>query len=122
MSTTMQSPTSKLALIRTAIKAPDMSGETIDAKQAAELLFCSEAEAEQAARDGEIPGIKFGRGWVFVKHDLIAFIAEEARAQAQQRRAKKHPAPVQMGMDPAPKDKRARRQPPTLPALPSPTH
>ena len=35
-------------------------------------------QAEELARAGEIPGLKIGRGWLFVRADLLAFLAERA--------------------------------------------
>lgn len=65
--------------------------ETLGADDCAELLHCSPEQVEELARAGEIPGLKLGRGWLFVRSDLLAYLAETAREEAQQRRAKRQP-------------------------------
>ena len=63
-----------------------MTAETINAEQRAELLHCTEQRIEELTRSGELPGMKFGRGWIYVKPDLLAYIAERARKEAEERR------------------------------------
>lgn len=68
---------------------------------------CTEARIEELARLGIIPGLKWGRSWRFVRADAPAFLAEIARQEAEQRRAKRQP--------PAPPPvKPRRRAPPSL--------
>jgi len=86
--------------------------ETIDADDCAVLLHCSVDQVEEMARGGDIPGLKIGRGWLFVRADLLAFLAERARAEAQERRAKRQPGVHQLASAVKPR----RRQPPALPA------
>ncbi|MBT2326053.1 helix-turn-helix domain-containing protein [Variovorax paradoxus] len=88
-----------------------MTAETIDSEECAALLRCTSDQVEELARAGEIPALKFGRGWLFVRADLLAYLAEKARAEAQDRRAKRHPnAPTPIA--------RPRRRPaPVLPTL-----
>ena len=64
-----------------------MSDDTINAAQCAELLQCTEYRVEELTRIGELPGMKYGRGWIFVKADLLAYIAERARKEAEERRS-----------------------------------
>lgn len=86
-----------------------MNAETIDAEECSVLLHCTADQVEELARAGEIPGLKFGRGWLFVRHDLLAYLAEKAREEAEERRAKRKPnAPIQMA-------KPRRRAAPALP-------
>jgi len=87
--------------------------ETIDSDQCAELLRCTPGQVEEMARAGEIPGLKIGRGWLFVRADLLAYLAERARDEAAQRRARRQP-----GNAVAPIIKRRRNVPPVLPVLP----
>lgn len=88
--------------------------ETIGSEDCAKLLHCTPEQVEELARAGEIPGLKLGRGWLFVRADLLAYLAEKAREEAQQRRAKRQPAaPIHQ----AAPIKQRRRQPPPLPAL-----
>jgi len=88
-----------------------LGSETIDAEGCAELLRCSIDQVEEMARTGEIPGLKIGRGWLFVPADLLAFIAERAREEAQERRAKRQPGVARIEAKPR------RRSPPALPSL-----
>ena len=63
-----------------------MTDETINAEQCAELLYCTEQRIEELTRTGELPGMKFGRGWIYEKADLLAYIADRARKEAEERR------------------------------------
>ncbi len=87
--------------------------ETMDSEECAALLRCSIDQVEELVRNGDIPGVKLGRGWLFVRADLLDYIAELARQQAAERRARLSPpanvAPIQQV-------KQRRRQPPPLPA------
>ena len=83
--------------------------DTIDSAECADLLRCTPDQVEELARAGEIPGLKLGRSWLFVRHDLLAYLAEKARQEAEQRRAKRQPGVVQMTSKPR------RRVPPRLP-------
>jgi excisionase family DNA binding protein len=86
--------------------------ETIGSDDCAKLLRCTVEQAEELARSGDIPGTKFGREWLFVRADLIAYIAERARKEATERRAKRSPgAPTPI------KRKPARRVAPALPVV-----
>jgi excisionase family DNA binding protein len=86
--------------------------ETIDASECAALLRCSPDQVEEMARAGDLPGLKIGRAWLFVRHDLLAFLAEKARDEAQARRSKRSPSSTQ-----APQVKSRRRAAPVLPSL-----
>ena len=90
--------------------------DTIDAAQCAELLHCTEETAEEMARKGEIPALKIGRGWIFVRTDLLQFLAERARKEAEERRlnfrARSQTNPTVQQIKPK------RQQPPALPQLP----
>ena len=86
--------------------------DTIDTEQCAELLHCKPDQVEELARTGEIPGLKLGRSWLFIRSDLLAYLAEKARSEAQDRRAKRQPAANVREIS-----ARARRRPP--PALPA---
>lgn len=52
---------------------------TLDAKKAAELLFCSQKQIENLARNGRIPALKVGKTWIFPADVLNEFINEQAR-------------------------------------------
>jgi excisionase family DNA binding protein len=93
--------------------------ETIGAAAAARILHCGVDQADDLAASGEIPATKFGRGWIFVRADLIAYIAERARTEAAQRRSKRKPAPASsMVLAAVPPKPSRRRTPPTLPNAP----
>ena len=85
--------------------------ETIDASECAALLRCSPDQVEEMARAGDLPGLKIGRAWLFVRHDLLAFLAEKARDEAQARRSKRAPTATQAPL------KSRRRAAPVLPSL-----
>ncbi|WP_409520579.1 helix-turn-helix domain-containing protein [Melaminivora sp.] len=90
--------------------------DTINADQCAALLQCTPETVEELTRKGELPGVKFGRGWIYVKSDLLAYLAEKGRREAEERRSQfaercGTPAPLASLVKP-------RRQAP--PALPQP--
>ena len=89
------------------------AADTIDSEQCAELLKCTPEQVEALARDGEIPGLKIGRGWLFIRADLLAYLAERARLEAQERRQRRSP-PAQAHSNVQPIKPR-RRAPPPLP-------
>ncbi len=49
--------------------------ETLDLEQAANFLKVNPEVLRRKAKDGEIPGSKVGRKWVFVKEHLADFIS-----------------------------------------------
>lgn len=83
--------------------------DTIDAEQCAVLLRCTPEQVEELARAGDIPGLKIGRGWLFVRADLLVFLAQRARDEAADRRAKRAPGARVAQIKPR------RRVPPPLP-------
>jgi excisionase family DNA binding protein len=83
--------------------------DIISSAECAELLDCTVEQVEELARAGEIPGLKFGRPWRFVRDDLLAYLAQKARAEAEERRSRRHKREVL----PEPKQPR-RRAPPSL--------
>ncbi|WP_120967825.1 helix-turn-helix domain-containing protein [Comamonas sp.] len=89
--------------------------DTINADQCAQLLDCTPAKVEELARNGELPGLKIGRGWVFVKADLLAYLSERARVEAEKRRMDRGKSSQSA---PNVRQIKPRRQPP--PALPRP--
>lgn len=92
------------------------TADIIDAEECAELLKCTADTVEELSRKGELPAVKFGRGWIYVRADLLAYLAEKGRREAEERRQEftarcKTPASL-------PRLVKPRRQPP--PALPQP--
>lgn len=108
--TTISQPSEKLHLTDLlASVVASLLNETIGSEECAQLLRCTPAQVEELARAGEIPGLKLGRSWLFVRADLLSFLADKARDEAQQRRAKRQ------SMTRTPAVKPRRRQPPVLP-------
>jgi excisionase family DNA binding protein len=81
--------------------------DTIGSDQCAELLRCTPEQVEELARGGDLPALKIGRSWLFVRSDLLSYLAEKAREEAQERRAKRSPTVT-------PIIKARRPQPPAL--------
>lgn len=81
----------------------------IDVNECADLLLCSPDQIEEKARSGEIPATKIGRGWLFIREDLISYLADKARQEAMERSSKRSPNVTQLVAKPR------RRQAPPLP-------
>ena len=73
------------------------------------MLGCTALQVEELARSGDLPGLKIGRSWRFVRADLLAYLAEKARAEAEERRSRRQPKTE------APRATTRRRAPPALP-------
>lgn len=86
----------------------DDAPAVIGSEECAALLGCEPEHVEELARAGELPGLKIGRRWRFVRVDLLTYLAEKARAEAMERRAKRQPKPQ------AEPPKPRRRAPPSL--------
>lgn len=79
------------------------STKVITVDQCAELLHCTAERVEEMMRTGEIPGLKIDRSWIFVHPDLLHFLAEKARAEAESLRMKRSPhAPLPQAKPSAP--------------------
>lgn len=93
-----------------------MNTEIIGSDEVAQMLRCTPVQVEVFVRDGELPALKFGRSWIFIKDDLIDFLADKARDEAEFRKAKKKPI-----KNPIPEQKRVMgrksRVPPPLPIV-----
>ena len=85
-----------------------MMGDTIGSDDCSKMLMCTPEQVEEMARSGDIPGLKIGRSWLFVRHDLLSYLAERARAEAQERRAMRQPGVRQISARPR------RQVPPVL--------
>lgn len=91
------------------------TSDIIDADECAALLRCTPEQVEELARKGEIPGFKVGRPWLFVRADLLAYLATKARMEAEERRSKVMVEKVA----PGPVMKARRRPVPELPTVPA---
>lgn len=108
--------------------------EILNTGELAKLLDCDEDTVAKRIIDGDLPGTKFGRGWVIPRQALLQRINEMAMQDAAARRAelmarreeaaqrgKPSMAPPPMlptSAPPAPK-RGQRRIPPALPGLPA---
>lgn len=65
----------------------------LTADQVAELLGCQPSRVQQAARDRELPAVRYGIGWVYPTQALIDALNRQAAA---------HVAPPAPAPEPAP--------------------
>ena len=65
--------------------------------EVAELLQCSDETVEIAARDGKLPGVKFGRTWVFPLAALLDCVNAQGASEMTARRAA-DPAPAHVSI------------------------
>ncbi len=105
-------------------------------KDVTALLGCDEDTAAQRIIAGDLPGTKFGRGWIVPRQAFIERLNEKARAEAVERRAKldevrgeaqrrgreanqspKAATPAVLQHTAAATRRGGRRTPPTLPTL-----
>jgi excisionase family DNA binding protein len=75
----------------------------------AALLQCSDETVREQAVAGTLPGVKFGRDWVFPAPALLDAIDQQARDEAENRR---RPAPSGATLTSVP-----RGAPPALPTV-----
>jgi excisionase family DNA binding protein len=92
--------------------------ETLNAEQAAALLFAETETVLTLARSGNLPGTKIGKSWVFLREDVLTFLRHRVQKDTGERlrqlEAKKNPIAVLI----EPRPKRRRREPPALPGFP----
>jgi excisionase family DNA binding protein len=109
--------------------------EILNTGELAKLLDCDEETVAKRIIDGDLPGTKFGRGWVIPRQALLQRINEMATQDAAARRAelvarreeaaqrgKPNMAPPPMlptSAPPAAPKRGQRRTPPVLPGLPA---
>jgi len=82
----------------------------------AELLHCSVKTVEEKARAGDLPGLKYGDGWVFPAGALAQRLNELALEQARTRADPPKPSGVLRAIQQGRKQPRSR---PVLPDLPA---
>lgn len=83
-------------------------------QEIARILQCDEKTVEEAARKGNLPGVKFGRGWVFPKAALLEALNSQAKEGAEVRKYRGSDVLAVAGKPAADSQKR----PPALPKLP----
>lgn len=96
---------------------PAVAGlQVLDSQQAAQLLRCSAKTVEDHCRRGDLPGLKFGDGWIIPAAALIQRLHELALAQAaERRRGREHGNEiVALALK---NSSRTRREPPRLPSV-----
>jgi excisionase family DNA binding protein len=89
-----------------------------DDTEMAAALGCTPETVQARALAGELPGVKFGRGWVFPREAVLEALNRAARLQAEARATVKITAPAGVAVVPAAPAGR-RRAPVALPSLPS---
>lgn len=62
--------------------------------EVAAILHCEAQTVREQARLGELPGVKFGRDWIFPVDALQESLNRIAREQADSRRKKPEPVAV----------------------------
>lgn len=71
-----------------------MPSDLIDSTQCAALLHCTPGKVEELAQAGELPALQILSAWLFVRADLLVFLAQKARADALDRRQRPHAKPA----------------------------
>lgn len=94
-----------------------MTPEVFDCTDVAKMLRCAETTVEERARKGDIPGVKFGDGWIFPAQALFARLNELALEEAAKRRDPGRTKPIAIAQQP-PGRGRSSRPLPNLPRLP----
>jgi excisionase family DNA binding protein len=93
--------------------------DVLSTEQAAQLLRCEADAVKEAARRRELPGIKFGREWIFPRAALLEIINKQAMAwvkPAEPAAVSPTGRPALKAVPPVPPARRGgRRTPPTLP-------
>lgn len=82
--------------------------EVISDVECAAMLDCTVDQVRELSGAGELPGFKIGRAWRFIRSDLIAYLAEKARTEAEERRSRRAKREL------VPEPKQRRRAPPSL--------
>jgi excisionase family DNA binding protein len=91
--------------------------ETLNAIQAAEVLFADAETVLELARKGVLPGTKIGKCWVFLREDVLSYLRSRVEQDTMARRNELAAGPKPVGLQyEAPGDRR-RRAPPALPML-----
>lgn len=97
------------------------STDVLCSTQVAELLLCTEEQVELLTRQRALPGLKFGRGWVYPKAALLHVLNQSAislMGTPVVPNPETHPASaaraavVPQGVELLPRNR--RQQPPTL--------
>ncbi len=103
--------------------------ETMDLQTAAAYLGAKTETISQLARKGELPGAQIGKGWIFLREDVLDFLRRRIAAETEARRALRESESEVLCKEndltqpvAVLKTRTRRRAPPLLPGLPSTTH
>jgi hypothetical protein len=66
----------------------NMTSETMDIQEVAAFCRAEPETIAQYARSGTLPGTKMGKGWVFLRDDVVGFLRERIADETKMRRAK----------------------------------
>lgn len=90
--------------------------ETLTIAETAALLHADTETVMHLARRGDLPGTKIGKSWIFLRSQVLSFLAERIRSDTESRRHNcDNIATATLVGKPA----RSRRRPlPALPAIP----
>lgn len=59
--------------------------ETLNTFEASELLKCSENYIRELAESGELRGAKIGKGWIFLRSDVLDYVRHQVDTQHDRR-------------------------------------
>lgn len=100
--------------------------ETMDLPDVALMLGAKPETVAQLARRGEIPGTQIGRGWIFLRENILEYLRDRIMRDTLARRAteckepeavqKSKALPLALAM---PRPSTRRKAPPPLPELSS---
>lgn len=63
--------------------------QTMDLASVASYLGAKAETVAQLARNGELPGAQIGKGWIFLREDVLAFLRMRIAQETDARRAAK---------------------------------
>jgi excisionase family DNA binding protein len=88
----------------------------IDVQQTAVLLACSEGHIQRLAESGQLPGTKYGRGWIFVTAQLLHHVV--AKCAGNLRAVEASSDGATLATDPPPAERKQLAAPPPLALTP----
>lgn len=96
-----------------------MTHETYTIEQVAEILGCESEKAVEKITIGDLPGLKWGRGWIVPREAFNQRLNELALQEAQERRKAREATVagkvITAAQDTTGKSRRQARTPPVLP-------
>lgn len=100
--------------------------ETMNLPTVASYLGARAETVAQLARKGELPGAQIGKGWIFLREDVLKFLRDRIARETESRRAARdkeqvnphHEDNFEVVAVAVPRVRTRRRELPALPALP----